>query len=64
MTLNCLQHAGVDSVLLPPTILEELSQREESVNVLKNLAYVAFGGGKQSFRKESQSEFESGKYYC
>ncbi|EAQ91806.1 hypothetical protein CHGG_00041 [Chaetomium globosum CBS 148.51] len=48
MTLDCLQHAGVDSVLLPPAILEELSQGEGSVDALKKLAFVGFGGGSLS----------------
>lgn len=57
LALDCLKHAAVDSVLLPPAILEELSQGEESVDVLKKLAYVGFGGGEQSFRKGFQWGF-------
>jgi thioester reductase-like protein len=45
MAVQCLKYADVDSVLLPPAILEELSQSKESVDVLKDLAYVTFGGG-------------------
>lgn len=47
MVLECLKYAEVDSVVLPPVILEELSQSKESINVLKGMAYVGFGGGKR-----------------
>ncbi|KAK7972485.1 Non-canonical non-ribosomal peptide synthetase [Apiospora saccharicola] len=43
--LKCLKHAQVESVLLPPFILEEMSRREDSVHVLAKLSFVAFGGG-------------------
>jgi hypothetical protein len=58
LALDCLEHAGVDSVVLPPAILEELSQGEESVDVLKKLAYVGFGGG-MSFREGFQWGFKT-----
>ncbi|KAL2129416.1 hypothetical protein VTI74DRAFT_7827 [Chaetomium olivicolor] len=45
MVIGCLKNADVDSVLLPPAILEELSQSKESIDVLNKLSYVAFGGG-------------------
>ncbi|KAH6844497.1 hypothetical protein B0I37DRAFT_164453 [Chaetomium sp. MPI-CAGE-AT-0009] len=48
MALECVKHAQVDAVLLPPAILEELSQGGESMDVLKQLAYVGFGGGNLS----------------
>lgn len=46
MVMECLKYADVDSVVLPPAIVEELSQSEENVEVLNKLSYVAFGGGK------------------
>lgn len=49
MVMECLKHVDADSTLLPPAILEELSQSEESINFLKGLAYVGFGGGKPLF---------------
>lgn len=48
MVVECLKYADVDSVVLPPTILEELSQSKEAVEQLKKLAFVGFGGGKES----------------
>ena len=51
MAVECLKHAEVDSVLLPPAILEELSQMQDAVEVLKRTSYVAFGGGKQRPRE-------------
>lgn len=48
IVIQSLKHSGADSVILPPAILEELSQSEEDVEVLKNLAFVAFGGGEQA----------------
>jgi hypothetical protein len=51
MAMECLKHAEVDSVLLPPAILEELSQMQGAVEVLKKTSYVAFGGGKQCLRE-------------
>ncbi len=41
-----LKHADVNAVVLPPAILEELSQSEESMRLLSRLSYVGFGGGK------------------
>ena len=42
----CLQGAQVQSVLLPPAILEEMSHKEESIIALASLKLVVFGGGK------------------
>lgn len=48
MALECLKCADVNSVILPPAILEELSQIPEAIGVLNKLSYVGFGGGKQN----------------
>ncbi|KAK3902336.1 hypothetical protein C8A05DRAFT_15597 [Staphylotrichum tortipilum] len=48
MIEESLKHADVNSVMLPPAILEELSQSEESMAVLKKLSYVGFCGGNLS----------------
>ncbi|KAK4185156.1 putative dehydrogenase [Podospora australis] len=45
MVMECLHHADVDSVILPPAILEELSQDQASLDALKRLQWVGFGGG-------------------
>ncbi len=45
MAEDCLKHADVDAVVLPPAILEELSQSQKSMEALRKLAYVGFGGG-------------------
>ncbi|AEO60450.1 hypothetical protein MYCTH_2309658 [Thermothelomyces thermophilus ATCC 42464] len=48
MALECLKYAEVDSVILPPAILEELGQTQEAIDALKALSFVAFGGGNLS----------------
>ena len=45
LVLECLKYSGSDAVTLPPAILEEMSQTEESVETLAGLGLVAFGGG-------------------
>lgn len=45
MVIECLHHAKVDAALLPPAILEELSQSKEATEALTQLECVAFGGG-------------------
>lgn len=45
LVLECLQNFGADGVILPPILLEELSQSKESMKVLSKLNMVAFGGG-------------------
>lgn len=51
MIIECLEHNDSDSVVLPPATLEEMSQDEKSINVLKKLAYVGFGGGKSHHKR-------------
>jgi thioester reductase-like protein len=45
MVVECLAHADVDAAMLPPAILEEMSQLDETIAPLKTLKYVAFAGG-------------------
>lgn len=45
LTVQCLAHSGADSVVLPPSICEELSHMEEGVRALAKLKIVSFGGG-------------------
>lgn len=44
--LECLQYLDVEAVMLPPAILEDMSQEEASINALKKQKAVIFGGGK------------------
>lgn len=46
--LEQLAHApdDVDSISLPPSVLEELSATENGCEVLSKLKFVVFGGGK------------------
>jgi hypothetical protein len=46
MVIECLKYTNADSVIVPPAILEELSQEKEDIDMLKKLAWVGFGGGK------------------
>ncbi|KAK4212615.1 hypothetical protein QBC37DRAFT_424658 [Rhypophila decipiens] len=45
MILDCLKHNDCDSVILPPATLEEMSQDDKAINILKKLSFVGFGGG-------------------
>ncbi|KAL1838823.1 hypothetical protein VTJ49DRAFT_2180 [Mycothermus thermophilus] len=45
LVVECLKHSGADATILPPAIMEELSNSEESIDVLKKLAWVGSGGG-------------------
>lgn len=45
LALRCLAHADVDCAMFPPSVVEELTQSQESIGVLKKLKYVIFGGG-------------------
>lgn len=47
MAIESMKYAEVDSAVLPPAILEELSHTQESTDILKRMSYVAFGGGKR-----------------
>lgn len=46
LALECLKYAEVDSVVLPPAILEELGQTQQAIDALRGQSFVAFGGGK------------------
>lgn len=54
--LEQLAHAGaeIDSISLPPSVLEELSVTENGCEVLSKLQFVAFGGG-QSLRQAKRT---------
>lgn len=54
MAVECLKYADANAIILPPAILEELSQSTESINVLRKLSYVGFGGGKQNHLEASE----------
>ncbi|KAH8651039.1 nonribosomal peptide synthetase [Xylariales sp. PMI_506] len=43
--LQCLEHAAIDSILLPPAILEDMSQDKVSTEALSKMKLVIFGGG-------------------
>ncbi|KAK7419745.1 hypothetical protein QQX98_003117 [Neonectria punicea] len=45
LAIQCLNNAGVQGALLPPVILEEMSTNEDGISALKDLEFVAFGGG-------------------
>ncbi|KAK4233215.1 hypothetical protein C8A03DRAFT_39096 [Achaetomium macrosporum] len=45
MVEEYVKYAGVDAIILPPAILEEVSQSEQSIRALAKLSYVGFGGG-------------------
>ncbi|KAL1863038.1 putative NRPS-like protein biosynthetic cluster [Diaporthe australafricana] len=45
LVVECLDKLDVQSTLLPPALIEELSQSEEGLEALTKLNVVAFGGG-------------------
>ncbi|OLN81296.1 Iterative polyketide synthase CazM 10 [Colletotrichum chlorophyti] len=45
LLVECIQATGSQSAGLPPSLLEEMCQRPEQLEVLKHLSYVFFGGG-------------------
>ncbi|KYK57081.1 NRPS-like enzyme [Drechmeria coniospora] len=45
---HCLAHAPVDSAMLPPSIVDEISRSEDGLQQLKALRLVAFCGGNLS----------------
>lgn len=45
LVMECLDKLDVESALLPPAIIEEISQSEEGLDALTRLNVVAFGGG-------------------
>lgn len=45
LVVESINHADIQSALLPPAVIEDLSQTEEGVAALSKLNIVAFGGG-------------------
>lgn len=45
LVIDSLNHADVQSMLLPPALIEDLSQSEEGIAALAKLKILAFGGG-------------------
>ncbi|KAI1267029.1 nonribosomal peptide synthetase [Xylariaceae sp. FL1019] len=43
--VECLENNGADAAILPPAILEDMSQSEHYEKALAKLSFVAFGGG-------------------
>ncbi|KAK2015966.1 male sterility protein [Colletotrichum eremochloae] len=45
LAIEIIQATGSTSASLPPSIVEEMSQRPEHIAVLKQLSFLVFGGG-------------------
>ncbi|KAI1371417.1 acetyl-CoA synthetase-like protein [Hypoxylon crocopeplum] len=45
LVVECLEHADVQSAVLPPAMLEDMSQSDEYIRALARLNLVTFGGG-------------------
>lgn len=45
LVMDSLNHVDADSTMLPPAILEDLSQTATGIEALTKLKFVAFGGG-------------------
>lgn len=53
LVVQCLSNTNANAALLPPSILEDMSQEEKWVELLARLKFVAFAGGRsnKSFRR-------------
>ncbi|KAK1978397.1 male sterility protein [Colletotrichum cereale] len=45
LAIEIIQSSGSNSATLPPSVLEEMARRPEHIAVLKQLSFIAFGGG-------------------
>ncbi|KAL7931542.1 NRPS-like enzyme [Trichoderma chlorosporum] len=45
LTKDCLANAGVDAALLPPSLIEGVSQTEDGLEAIAKLKYISYGGG-------------------
>lgn len=45
LVVDCLNHVDIESLLLPPAVVEDMSQAEEGIAALAKLKILAFGGG-------------------
>ena len=45
LVLEMLTYADVGALFLPPSILEELSVRDDAIEAFKKLTFIGFGGG-------------------
>lgn len=46
LVTNCLSNMEVGATVMPPSILEDISQQESGLRLLAKLRFVTFGGGK------------------
>ena len=49
LVLECLANLDNDAVVLPPILLEEMSQSQEAMAALSKMNVVAYGGGKSAY---------------
>jgi len=45
LVLECLENVAFDGAFLPPSVLEDLSEGDESMAVLSQLKMIIVGGG-------------------
>lgn len=45
LVMDCLNHLNVESAVLPPSILEDMSNDEECIKSLKKLKLIPIAGG-------------------
>lgn len=50
LVVETLNHLDVESALLPPAILEDMSQDDTCIKSLQKLNFILFGGGKLGLR--------------
>ncbi|TDZ49706.1 Non-canonical non-ribosomal peptide synthetase FUB8 [Colletotrichum trifolii] len=45
LSIDCIKYSGAEAAGLPPSLLEEMAQRPDHIEVLKKMKTVTFGGG-------------------
>ncbi|KAI0200561.1 hypothetical protein F4808DRAFT_460671 [Astrocystis sublimbata] len=45
LALACIENVDFQAILLPPSVLEDITHSEESISKLKKLKLIVFGGG-------------------
>lgn len=45
LVVDCLKNLDVEAALLPPALLEDMSQDSAYIQTLKKLKFLLFGGG-------------------
>ncbi|KAI1858540.1 uncharacterized protein JN550_012587 [Neoarthrinium moseri] len=45
LVMECLEHLDIDCAVIPPSVLEDMSQSQKHISALRRLKLVSWGGG-------------------